>query len=110
MAMEQLTVWDYLIQTKHPSRKILMDAIKRLEVYAIRSGSKNHKWYYATFTRLIRKASGEDEMLYTELNLCIADLIKVCITVGIPYTEIYELCKEKIEEVMSERNHLAESG
>lgn len=87
-------------------RKAETDVIKELVEYAKEQGSEHATWYYSNLTKLANKTAGvtkRDEADFMELlNLTMAerailDTIRKGIAAGLPYKEIFNNCKARLE-------------
>lgn len=84
------------------------DVIKLLVEYAKEQGSKNSDKLYMTYTKLAKTvvSGNRDELSTTELNnLTLAEsiilqTIRIDMSMGLHYKEIYKDCKERLEKFM----------
>lgn len=89
------------------TRHELTDTIQQLISYAQSQGSTNTKFFYATYTRLANKISGitdRDLASIRELNHLeiveelMLDEIEKGMRYGMDYHDIYQNCKERLEQ------------
>lgn len=109
---KQMQLWqDTKIDLKK-NRLKETDGIKQLVEYAKAQGSKNAEKYYITFSKLANKAVGldsgqRDNATAKQLNNLILieniinNVIKTRITDNIPYKNIYQSCKDRINSFLS---------
>lgn len=84
------------------------DVIKQLEEYAKNQGSKNHKKLYMVYTKLAKRVVAEkrDSISVTDLNnltlveSIILQTIRIDMSMGMHYKDIYKDCLDRINKFM----------
>lgn len=110
LLQRQTPVWQNTRCLSKQIRKKEADRIKEFIDYAISQGSTHAERYYTSFSKLADKAAGIKEGCRDIANLeqlnkltIIEQIIQVCIQEGmqrkIDYKEIYQNCKERVNQL-----------
>lgn len=110
LLQHQTPVWQNTRCLSKQIRKKEADRIKEFIDYAISQGSTHAERYYTSFSKLADKAAGIEEGGRDIANLeqlnkltIIEQIIQVCIQEGmrrkIDYKEIYQNCKERVNQL-----------
>lgn len=105
--------WKLERQQGKIARKESTDVVKEFIQYAINNGSKSAKFYYANITKMENKAlfivqdkfenlrdilDGQQLGVISAADTAIAKALQDGMDKGLPYKEIYQLAKERLEQ------------
>ncbi len=105
---KQSKLWIETREANKENRLKETDVIKKLEEYAKEQGSENHMKLYMVYTKLAKTVVGgnRDNMSASDINnltlveSIILQTIKIDMSMGMHYKEIYKDCKDRIEQFM----------